>query len=128
MKSTATQNELIVEAPLPLPIEPGKLKPWRRGGPLSPGSIAKFQPTGSGPLTRWIPGAKFRVDVGRDILTVVVERYMPAKFVPGSIETQRMSGGRWQTRAYLPRTVPEAVVVVVLSFQVKRYSAKRRSA
>lgn len=125
--TTTSKNEQIVEATLPpLPLHEGHLAPWRRGGSLAPGAIGKFRPAPMevGPLARWIPGQRFLVDVGRDVLTVQVERYMPERFTPATIEKVHV-GGRWFSRAYPERVVPELVVVVVLSFEVKRDEAKR---
>lgn len=101
----------------PIAIIAGRLSPWRRGGPLTPGSIAKFRPRDP---DRWIAGAKFRVDVGRDLLLVQVERYKPAEFIPACIDQVRGAGGRYFSKGYPAHTIPELVVVVVLAFEPKR--------
>lgn len=117
MKSTATAQHLpIVEAPLLPPLEAGKLRPWRRGGSLAASAIAKFTPATSSPLDRWIAGAQFRVDVGRGRTALLeVVRYIPEEFVPGRKEHVYVGRGHYETRLFAARTIPELVVVRVIT-------------
>lgn len=114
MDNTASKNEINVEAPLPLVA--GKLRPWKRGRSCTPGAIAKFTPRDA---DRWIAGAQFRVEHGRDILTVAVERYVAEQLVAASSELVKI-GSRSYWKSYPARTIPELVVVRVLAFEPKR--------
>lgn len=124
--NTASKNEMNVEAPSnpnPKPILPlvaGKLKPWSRGGSVSVGSVAKFYPKDQDDLSRWIAGMQFRVACGDTIRTVQVTRYVPAKDVAFDRQPVYTGRGRWVTAVVKPRTMPELVVVRVLSFEVIR--------
>lgn len=122
--NTASKNEMNVEAPSnPNPIPPlvaGKLKPWSRGGSISVGSVAKFFPKQADDLSRWISGMQFRVVTGDVVRTVLVTRYIPAKEIAFDRQPVYTGRGRWSTQIVKPRTMPELVVVRVLSFEVLR--------
>lgn len=122
--NTASKNEMNVEAPSnPQPIPPlvaGKLKPWSRGGSLSVGSVVKFTPKDQDELSRWIAGMQIRVVCGDVIRTVQVVRYKPAEEVAFDRQPVYSGRGRWSTAIVKPRTMPELVVVRVLSFEVLR--------
>lgn len=121
MNNTASKNEPNVEAPLlQLPLVAGRLWPWRQGGSLDVGAIAKFRPKEIDPLTRWVVGAQFRVAVKRAVYTVTVQRYLPTKHVQ---ETAGLvSGGRYGKRWLTTpaSTMPELVVVHVESVEVAK--------
>lgn len=87
----------------------------KRGRPLTPGSVGFFHPQEP---DRWIPGAQFRVPHKDMLLTVQVERYLQENRTPARGELVR--GGRFGRRwKWTPERVrPEAVVVLVLDFEV----------
>ena len=113
MQSTASKNEINVEAPLT--VIAGELRPWRRGRMLTPRAIAKFYPT---EREHWLPGAMFehRSPSRQLAYTLIVERHVPVTRVPAKRDLH--TRGSWKYYQHTPaRVMPEMVVVTIVSIE-----------